>query len=143
MGRPAKGRPREGYVMRNATSAAETEAGFTLVEVLVAFAIVAIGLVTALQVAGSTQFGLGRVASADIVSDEAPGIVALRAARGLQAGIEQGTFSNGEPWTLSVTDIGPQAGWQRVPPLWRVRLTRGGPEGRPVYVTIMAGTAGG
>lgn len=121
----------------------DDEAGFTLVEVLVAFALVAIGMVAALQVAGQTGFGLGRVAAADVVSDEAEGIVALRAAAGLRPGLEQGAFSNGEPWSLSVTDVSRQLGWQQVPPLWRVRLTRGGPEGRPVYLTLVAGAAGG
>ncbi|SFH07534.1 PulJ/GspJ family protein [Methylobacterium gossipiicola] len=119
------------------------EAGFTLVEVLVAFALVALGMVAALQVAGSTVLGLGRVAAVDRVVDEAQGIVALRAAAGLRPGLEQGVFSDGAPWTLSVTDVGPRLGWQRVPPLWRVCLTRGGPEGRPVYVTLMAGAPGG
>ncbi|KQP29671.1 hypothetical protein ASF49_16055 [Methylobacterium sp. Leaf104] len=117
--------------------------GFTLVEVLVAFALVALGLVLAIQVGGSTGAGLGRVAAAEIVTDEAEGIVALRTAAGLRAGLERGTFSNGEPWTLSVTDVGPGLGWPRLPPLWRVRLTRGGPDGRAVYVTLVAGGYGG
>jgi len=117
----------------------EDEAGFTLVEVLVAFALVAIGMVGALQVAGNTGLGLGRVAAVDVVSDEAEGIVALRVAGGLRAGLEQGAFSNGEPWSLSVSDVGREVGWPQVPPLWRVRLTRGGPEGRLVYVTLVAG----
>lgn len=121
----------------------EDEAGFTLVEVLVAFALVAVGMVVALQVAGSTGLGLGRVAAIDVVTDEAEGIVALRVARGLRGGLERGTFSNGQPWSLSVTDIGPEVGWQRLPPLWRVRLTRGGPDGRAVYVTVVAGGYGG
>lgn len=119
------------------------DAGFTLVEVLVAFALVALGLVAALQVAGSTGLGLGRVAAADLITDEAHGIVALHAIAGLRPGLERGTFSNGEPWTLSVTDVGPRIGWQRLPPLWRVCLTRGGPEGRVVYLTLMTGAAGG
>lgn len=117
--------------------------GFTLVEVLVAFALVALGLVLALQVGGSTGAGLGRVAAAEIVADEAEGIVALRVAAGLRPGLERGTFSNGEPWTLSVAEIGPGLGWSRLPPLWRVRLTRGGPDGRPVYVTLVASGYGG
>lgn len=125
------------------TPAEPNEAGFTLVEVLVAFALVALGMVAALQVAGSTGLGLGRVAAADRVIDEARGIVALRAAAGLRPGLERGAFSDGEPWTLSVTDVGPRLGWHKLPPLWRVCLTRGGPEGRPVYVTVMAGASGG
>lgn len=122
---------------------ADGEEGFTLVEVLVAFALVAIGMVLALQVAGSTGTGLSRVAAAEVFADEAEGIVALRVASGLRPGLERGTFSNGEPWTLSVADVGPSLGWSRLPPLWRVRLTRGGPEGRAIYATLVAGGYGG
>lgn len=121
----------------------DNDEGFTLVEVLVAFALVAIGMVAALQVAGSTGLGLGRVAVVDLVNDEAEGIVALRIAGGLRAGVERGTFSNGEPWSLTVTDAGGDVGWQQLPPLWRVRLTRDGPEGRLVYVTLVASGYGG
>lgn len=123
--------------------ARQGQEGFTLVEVLVAFALVALGLVMALQVGGSTGAGLGRLSAAEIVADEGEGIVALRVAAGLRAGLEQGTFSNGEPWTLSVTDAAPSLGWTRLPPLWRVRLTRGGPDGRPVIVTLVASGYGG
>lgn len=116
------------------------EAGFTLVEVLVAFALVALGLMTALQVAGSTGFGLRRVAAADIAIDEAEGIVTLQVAGDLRPGLMQGTFSDGAPWSLAVTEA---AGWPQGPPLWRLRLTRGGPGGPAVYVTLVAGGYGG
>lgn len=119
------------------------EQGFTLVEVLVAFAIVSVGMVMALQVAGSTTAGIGRLARANVVADEAEGIVMLRVAAGLRPDLEEGAFSDGAPWTLRVSDVGPRAGWRGVAPLWRISLTRGGPSGRPVYTTLVAGDYGG
>ncbi|TGE01241.1 prepilin-type N-terminal cleavage/methylation domain-containing protein [Methylobacterium nonmethylotrophicum] len=120
------------------------EEGFTLVEVLVAFAIVALVSLTVIRLAGDMAVAGRRVETAAIRLDEAEGIVLLRAAAGsLRAGIEQGRFSDGQPWTLSVVDVGPALGWRDLPPLWRVRLALGGPDGSLVYATLIAGGLGG
>ena len=116
------------------------EEGFTLVEVLVAFAIVSLVSVMTIRLAGDMASGSARIAAAEIRLDEAEGIVLLRAAAGtLRAGIEHGRFSDGRPWTLSVVEIGPALGWRTEPPLRRVRLTLGGPEGGLVYATLVGG----
>jgi general secretion pathway protein I len=120
------------------------EAGFTLVEVLVAFAVVSLVSLIVIRVAGTMAAGHRRIATAEIRLDEAEGLVRLRAAAGtLRAGSEQGRFADGRPWTLSVSDAGPRLGWQGLPPLWQVRLTLGGPEGSLVYATLVPGGLGG
>ncbi|MBE7243621.1 MAG: prepilin-type N-terminal cleavage/methylation domain-containing protein [Actinomycetospora chiangmaiensis] len=120
------------------------EAGFTLVEVLVAFAIVSLVSLMVIRVAGTMAAGHRRIAIAEVHLDEAEGLVRLRAAAGsLRAGSEQGRFADGYPWTLSVSDAGPRLGWQGLPPLWQVHLTQGGPEGSLVYATLIPGGLGG
>ena len=120
------------------------EDGFTLTEMLVAFALIALGTVTALQVAEAVGRQSRRVEAALVMSDEAEAVVTLRAAEGrLRTGLEAGRFSNGQPWTLEVADIGPVFGWRNLPPTWRIRLTSGGPGGALVYETILAAGLGG
>lgn len=120
------------------------EDGFTLVEMLVAFAIVALCTVTALQISASlTRQGAG-VEAGLRASDEAQGIVWLRFALGsLRPGQESGRFSDGSPWVLTVTDVAPVLGWRDVPPVWHLRLTRDGPHGAIVYETVLAAGLGG
>jgi len=116
------------------------EDGFTLVEVLVAFAIAALGILLALQIAGEATLGLRRVAALRIEADEAEGVCLRRIADGaLAPATVAGRFSNGRPWTLTVSDSRPALPAHGGPPLWRIRLTRGGPDGATLYTTLVPG----
>lgn len=119
---------------------ASGEAGFTLVEVLVAFAVAAAASILVLQIAGTTTAGIRRLETLRIAADEAEGIALRRLAEGsLRPDLVQGTFSDGSGWTLSVTDARPALGLGRVPPLWLLRVSRAGPAGEPVYATLVPG----
>ncbi len=120
------------------------EAGFTLAEVLVAFAIASLGTIVALETSGMTVSGIRRLETARVALDEAEGVALRYVATGpLRPGLAQGTFSNGTVWTLRVTDARPAYGQTRIPPLYLVRVTRGGPAGEPLYTTLVAGERDG
>ncbi|TXM72380.1 type II secretion system protein [Methylobacterium sp. WL12] len=125
---------------RPAPPAEPGEEGFTIVEVVVAFAITALAMIAAIEVSGAVAMGVRRVEAARVASDEAEGVVLARFAAGPpQAGVERGTFSDGSAWTLRIADAAPAMGLGRVPPLWLVRLSRGPVEGRPIYTTLVPG----
>ncbi|TNC14471.1 type II secretion system protein [Methylobacterium terricola] len=129
---------------RTSSGARDREAGFTLVEILVAFAVVSLMSLMVIRLSGEMTWGGRRIAAAELRLDEAEGIVLLRAAAGtLRAGTERGRFSDGQAWTLCVVDAGPVLGWRDLPPLWRVRLTLDGPDGSLIYATLVAGGLGG
>ena len=118
--------------------------GFTVVEMLVAFAIVALCTVSALEVSATLGRQGGRTEAVLRAADEAQGVVWLRLAAGtLRPGVETGRFSDGRPWFLEVADVGPRLGWRNVPPVWHVRLTREAPRGPVVYETVLTAGLGG
>ncbi|NGM36559.1 type II secretion system protein [Methylobacterium sp. DB0501] len=113
------------------------EDGFTTVEVLVAFGIAAAATVMAFQIAGTAAGAVKAIEASRVAADEAEGVVLRRLAAGpLRPGLLQGAFSDGTPWTLSITDLRPVLGLGRVPPLWQVRVSRGG-AGVPLYATLI------
>ncbi len=112
------------------------EAGFTTVEVLVAFGIAAAATVMAFQIAGTAAAAVRRIETSRVAADEAEGVVLRRLAEGpLRPGLVRGAFSDGTPWTLAVTDLRPALGLGRVPPLWQVRVT--GASAVPLYATVI------
>jgi general secretion pathway protein I len=118
------------------------EAGFTTVEVLVAFGIAAAATVMAFQIAGTAAGAVRRLDARRVAADEAEGVVLRRLADGpLRPGLAQGAFSDGSPWTLSIVDLRPVLGLGRVPPLWQVRVSRPDPAAAPVYTTLIPGKA--
>lgn len=127
---------------------AAAEAGFTLVEILVAFAVAAAATILVLQIAGTVAGGVRRVEALRVVADEAEGVALRRLTEGpLRPGLVQGRFSDGSPWILSVEDVRPGhgngaqggQGQARVPPLWLLRVSRAGPGNEPVYATLVPG----
>lgn len=116
------------------------EDGFTVVEVLVAFAIAAIGMILAMQIAGETVTGLRRAALWQAEADEAETICLRRIAAGpLAAEIGEGRFADGRVWTLTVSDVRAALPQRRGPAVWRLVLTLGGTDGRPIYTTLVPG----
>ncbi|GJD79495.1 type II secretion system protein [Methylobacterium gregans] len=114
------------------------EDGFTIAEVLVAFMIAALGTILALEIAGMTAGGVQRLERRRVAADESEGVVLrLVAAGGLRPGLIRGRFSDGTAWVLGVSDARPALGLERVPPLWRLRLTRDEPAGPLLYTTLM------
>jgi general secretion pathway protein I len=113
--------------------------GFTTVEVLVAFGIAAAATVMAFEIAGTAAGAVRRIEARRVAADEAEGVVLRRLSEGpLRPGVVQGVFSDGTPWTLSITDLRPALGLGRVPPLWQVRVT--GASAAPLYATLIPET---
>lgn len=115
------------------------EAGFTLVEVLVAFFIAALTLAIALRVLGEGAALARRGPAAALRMEEAASVLDMLAADpALRAGERDGTFADGSPWRAHVTDVtsGTAAGGG-VGRLLRLDLSAG-QEGAPLLVTLAA-----
>lgn len=120
------------------------EAGFTIAEVLVAFAVASLGTIIALEIAGMTATGIRRLDTVRIGLDEAEGIALRHAAAGpLRPGLTQGTFSDGRVWTLRVSDTRPAFGRMQVPPFFLIQVFRGEAGGEAVYTTLVSGEPDG
>jgi general secretion pathway protein I len=84
----------------------DQEAGFTLVEVLVAFFIAALTLTAALRVLGEGTASARRGPEAAARLEEATSLVeTLLAAPRLAPGERDGLFADGRRWRVRVTDV--------------------------------------
>jgi Tfp pilus assembly protein PilV len=105
------------------------EAGFLLVETMVAFLILAIALAIGVQSVAQGTAALRRAeaaAAADVVARE---IFATRTASLSQAGAWTGRHPNGAAWRLSATPVADG----RLPPLYRVTVEVQPARDGPVY----------
>jgi general secretion pathway protein I len=114
----------------------QDEAGFTTVEVLVAFGIAAAATLMAFQIAGTAAAAVRRIEASRVAADEAEGVVLRRLAAGpLRPGLVRGAFSDGTPWALTITDLRPALRLGSVPPLWQIRVM--GSSAVPIYATLI------
>lgn len=120
--------------------AADREAGFTLVEVLVAFFIAALTLTMALRVLGEGAGWARRGPAVALRLDEAASVVdALLADPSLRPGERDGMFADGQRWRAHVSDVTgavvPKAAPAR---LLRVDLMASGAVAAPLLSTLIA-----
>lgn len=113
------------------------EAGFTLVEVLVAFFIAALTLTAALRVLGEGAAWARRGPAAALRMEEAASVLdSLAADPALRSGERGGTFTDGQPWRARVTDVTALAAAGGVGRLLRLDLYAGSGGGTPLLVTL-------
>ena len=124
--------------MVNARDGNEPDAGFTLVEVLVAFVIAAMTLTMAMRVLGEGAVWARRGPAAALRMEEAASIMdGLLADPALRPGERAGTFADGQPWRARVTDV-TAAVISQAPParLLRLDLSAGGAAEAPLLSTL-------
>lgn len=120
--------------------AGHAEAGFTLVEALVAFFIVALTLTLGMHVladgAGWARRGPAQAAHIEEALSVMNGMVADPR---LAPGDMEGVFRDGTRWHVAVTDVSAPVSGQPKPRLLRLALFLGRAGGRPLFVTIANG----
>lgn len=114
------------------------EAGFTLVEVLVAFFIAALTLTAALRVLGEGANLARRGPAAALRMEEAASVLdTLAADPALRSGERGGAFADGQPWRARVTDVTALAAAGSPGRLLRLDLYAGSGGGTPLLVTLV------
>jgi general secretion pathway protein I len=94
--------------VRSAATARESaQSGFSLVEVLVAFAITSLAMLAAFQAFGESAGRLARSTEALRRTEEAAALVAGLAAEPLAVGRRSGRFRDGTPYEIRIEDAGP------------------------------------
>ena len=124
---------------RGPRSPAGRKAGFTLVEVLVAFFIAALTLTMALRVLGEGAGWARRGPAAALRMEEAASVMeALLADPALRPGERAGTFTDGQPWRARVTDVTAAVVSGPAPArLLRVDLSAAGAAAAPLLATLV------
>ncbi|MBE7219422.1 MAG: prepilin-type N-terminal cleavage/methylation domain-containing protein [Caulobacteraceae bacterium] len=113
------------------------DAGFTLVEVLVAFFIAALTLTAALRVLGEGAQWARRGPAAALRMEEAASVLdSLAADPALRSGERDGTFTDGQPWRARVTDVTALAAAGAPGRLLRLDLYAGSNLDAPLLVTL-------
>ena len=114
------------------------DAGFTLVEVLVAFVIAAMTLTMAMRVLGEGAMWARRGPAAALRMEEAASIMdGLLADPALRPGERTGSFADGQPWRARITDVTTAVVSQAAPArLLRLDLSAGGEVGAPMLSTL-------
>ncbi len=109
--------------------------GFTLLEVLVAFTILAVGLVALLRAFSSGLRGLDAAEAASIAVQHARSKMAeVGSAIRLEPGVEEGEFEDGFRWRITIEphELGDGAAAETLPLLpYEVEVTVTGAGGRP------------
>ncbi|MEA1832117.1 prepilin-type N-terminal cleavage/methylation domain-containing protein [Methylobacterium durans] len=120
------------------------EAGFSLVEVLVAFAVTSLVMIAAFQVFGESAGRLVRAGDRLRQTEEAAALLAALAAEPLVPGSRTGRLGDGTSYRIRVEDAGAALGPHAVGSgTYRVELWVGPPPGRLVLRSVLAGGGGG
>ncbi|MDX7951712.1 prepilin-type N-terminal cleavage/methylation domain-containing protein [Lichenihabitans sp. Uapishka_5] len=113
------------------------EAGFTLVEVLVAFFIAALTLTMALKVLGEGAGWARRGPATALRLEEAASLLdATLAEPGLAPGERTGRFADGAPWRLRVVDVTAEVVPGAPAQLMRVEVLAGPRQGPALLSTL-------
>jgi general secretion pathway protein I len=114
--------------------------GFTLLEVLVAFTILAVALVALLRAFSSGLHGLDAAETASIAAQHARSTMAeVGTAIPLEPGAEEGVFDDGFQWRVAIEphELGDEAAAETLPLLpYEVEVTVTGPESGAGAVTL-------
>ncbi len=122
---------------RGQTPRGDSEAGFTLVEVLVAFFIAALTLTMALRVLSEGAGWARRGPAAALRMEEAASVMdTLVADPALRPGERDGAFADGQPWRARISDVTATVVPAAPARLLRVDLFAGTTQGDPMLATL-------